>query len=248
MTCTEMLRTQNYLDGELDGAAATEAERHIASCAECQAQSADTAHLSDALRWQATRHLAPPALRDRIAAQLDAEPPRKHGPGRRSFWFGAASGAGASALAAALVLFAILPPSAAGLAQSVTDAHIGALMNGRMIAVISSNHHTVKPWFAGKVAVSPPVADFAKDGFILLGGRVDDVAGTRAAVVVYRHGGHEIDLFAWPDRGARLPGDSIIRGYRSAFWKSGDLDFAAVSDMEKSELQKFVTLVRAEPE
>jgi anti-sigma factor RsiW len=112
--------------------------------------------------------------------------------------------------------------------------------------VVSSNHHTVKPWFAGRIEVSPPVADFAKDGFVLAGGRVDRVAGSRAAVVVYRHGKHEIDLFVWPDRGARLPGESLRHGYRSFFWKNGDLDFAAVSDTERAELVKFTNLVRAE--
>lgn len=246
MSCPELLRTQAYLDGALDDAAATEAERHLRDCPECQKLAAELADLSDALRRGATQHRAPDALRTRIAAALDAETRPKRAP--RAFWFGAAGGSAITALAAALAFIVILPPSAETLAQSVTDAHTNALMNGAVIQVASSNHHTVKPWFAGKVDVSPPVTDFAQQGFVLTGGRLDNVAGTRAAVVVYRHGKHEVDLFVWPDRGANLPGESIRHGYRSFFWKNGDLDFAAVSDVERKELVQFTNLVRAEPE
>ena len=121
-------------------------------------------------------------------------------------------------------------------------------MSGHTIEVVSSNHHTVKPWFAGRVPLSPPVADFAKEGFTLAGGRADDVAGARTAVVVYRHGNHEIDLFVWTDKGSRLPADATTHGYHTVFWKKSDLDFAAVSDMDESELHKFTSLVKSEPE
>jgi anti-sigma factor RsiW len=252
MTCPEQLRTQAYLDGELDGHAAAEAERHIETCAECQAFSADAAHLSDAMRRKLTRRRAPAALRARIAAALDAERPSAKilafKPGGRSFWAGAASGVGLSALAAGFAILAILPPSAGTLAQSVADAHTEALMSGRVIEVASSSHHTVKPWFAGRVPLSPPVADFAQQGFALTGGRTSQIAGKSAAVVVYRHGRHEVDLFVWADNGARLPNETVARGYRSLFWKRGDLDFAAVSDMDHRELYKFAQLVQRERE
>ena len=249
MNCPELLRTQAFLDGELIGEAAREAERHIATCDECRAFSANIAELSDALRADATQHRAPQSLRDGVGALLDKETapgafiPRWR---QRAFWSGAVSGIGASALAAALTMFALLPPSAETLAQSVADAHTNALMSGKVIEVASSSHHTVKPWFAGKVEVSPPVADFAQQGFPLIGGRVDKVAGSRAAVVVYHHGRHEIDLFVWPDKGAQLPGESTRHGYHAIFWKNGDLNFAAVCDMEGVELHKFVNLVRTE--
>jgi anti-sigma factor RsiW len=248
MTCEETLRTQAYLDGELDETAAAEAERHIEDCAECQALSMDSALLSDALRKDAARHRAPKALRERIMQSLEDEASPVPLVRKRSFWMGAASGAAVSALAAALAIFAILPPSATTLAQSVTEDHIRALMAGRTIEVASSSHHTVKPWFAGRVEVSPPVADFPQQGFDLAGGRIDKVAGTRAAVVVYRHGLHEIDLFVWPDKGSQLPGEQSRHGYHAIFWKNGDLNYAAVCDMEGPELRKFVNLVRTEPE
>ncbi len=249
MTCGETLRTQAYLDGALDGAALRDAERHIAGCAECRQLSADVAQLSDAMRKGATQYRAPQTLRAGIGAALDAEDSKTVVPfRRRSFWFGAASGAGISAIAASIVMMLMLPPSAMTLAQAITDDHTQALANGHLIEIASSNHHVVKPWFAGRVDVSPPAADFAKDGFPLAGGRVDAVAGSRAAVVVYRHGRHVIDLFVWPDKGSVLPGNATRHGYHVMFWKNGDLNFAAVSDTERHELEKFVGLVRNQPE
>jgi anti-sigma factor RsiW len=244
MSCEHLLNTQSFLDGELTGAEAAEAERHLGTCVACQAFAADAAELSDALRKTA-RHPAPPHLRAAVLARLDREPVAFS---RRSFWIGAGSGAGISALAAGFIFLALLPPSIATLTQSVADAHAGALTAGKTIMVASSNHHTVKPWLAAHAGLSPPVTDFAGDGFKLTGGRVDEVAGRPAAVMVYAHGNHEVDLFAWPDRGADLPGPAITHGFRTAFWKQGDMDFAAVSDIDQAAFQKFVALARAQRE
>jgi len=244
MSCDQELNTQSYLDGELQGAAAAQAERHLQTCAACQALAAATADLSDALRG-ASRYRAPDGLRARILSRLRREPARLPA---RNFWLGALSGGTVSALAAVLAIMTILPPSAATLTQSLADAHGRALLSGQTIMVASSNHHTVKPWLAAHAAISPPVADFALQGFALTGGRVDDVAGSRAAVMVYRHGNHELDLFAWPDRGAGLPQPGMSHGFRTGFWKSGDLDFAAVSDVDEAEFQKFIALAQAQRE
>jgi len=246
MSCPELLRTQAYLDGELDGTAAIEAARHIETCAACQTSSASAARLGDALGRADLRHRAPPALRERLIAAIDAESPAHRASFvQRSFWAGAMSGAAATAAAAGLAFTLSLPPSTWSLAQSIADDHIAALLSGHPIQIASSNHHIVKPWFAGRAEVSPPTPDFPQQGFTLAGGRVDRVAGARAAVVVYRHGGHVIDLFVWPDKGSILPRNTTRHGYHSIFWKSGDLDFAAVSDTESSELEKFVALVRS---
>ncbi len=97
--------------------------------------------------------------------------------------------------------------------------------------------------------VAPASArDFAAEGFKLTGGRIDTLAGQHAAVVVYEHGLHEIDLFVWADRGGRLPGAGTRRGYNILCWKHDDLDFAAVSDMQASELSTFGSLIRAAQE
>lgn len=240
MSCDHILNTQSYLDGQLDGAESDMAERHLKTCAECQRFATQAADLSDALRG-ATRHQAPELLRARVQKALRHEAP----PSRlRAFWWGAASGGGLSALAAALALFLLLPPSAASLAEAVADAHARALTGGQTIMVASSNHHVVKPWLAAHAGLSPPAADFAAQGFVLTGGRVDEIAGKTAAVAVYARGNHELDLFSWVDKGGALPAPGMVHGFHTAFWKVGDLDFAAVSDMDEASFRKFVDLAR----
>jgi anti-sigma factor RsiW len=244
MSPDHLLNTQSYLDGELTGAEAAEAERHLQTCAECQEFAAAAADISDALR-KVPRHAAPSHLRAALLARLDKEPVRFSS---RSFWMGAAGGAGASALAAGFALLVLLPPSVATLTQSLADAHARALTSGHTIMVASSDHHTVKPWLAAHAGLSPLVTDFASDGFTLTGGRLDEVAGRPAAVITYAHGNHEVDMFAWPDRGTQLPEPGIAHGFRTAFWKTGDMDYAAVSDMDQAAFGKFVTLARAQRE
>ena len=244
MACDEALKTQAYLDGELDAGQALAIEAHLESCAECQALAADHADVKTAMAG-ATYYRAPTALRAKISDMLDTEAkmvplkaPRKSG-----FWLGAGSGAGSMAIAAALA-FLVFAPANNAVVADLADAHVRSLMGEHLIDVASSDHHTVKPWFAGHSDVSPPAEDFKADGFTLVGGRADYVHGSRAAVVVYRHGAHVINLFAWADRDAHLPGTSSRDGYRMVFWKQKDLDLAAVSDVDPAELDRFVDLVK----
>lgn len=247
MTCEQSLLVQAYLDGELDAADALEAEQHLESCAECQAMAADHAEMKAAMAG-ATYHRANAALRNRISAALDAETrsdvvteirSTRRKPG---FWLGAGSGAGGMAIAAALAFLLFLPANP--LVNDLATAHLRSLMPDHLIDVASSDHHTVKPWFAGHADVSPPAEDFKTEGFTLVGGRADYVHGERAAVVVYRHDAHIINLFAWADRNANLPGTRSRDGYRMIFWKQNDLDLAAVSDVDPAELDQFVALVK----
>lgn len=263
MSCAEILTTQAWLDGELAGAEAQAAERHVAGCAECQDFCEDAAAIRSEVRGYAQRYTAPDRLKLRVreaianadnAVKVPAEPSgppaRYRGTGGRrgAFLGGFLGGVGVGGLAAALLLWALLPPTPDTMADRVVRAHTSALMSGKMIQVASSDHHTVKPWFAGKIDLSPPVRDFAAEGFKLAGGRIDRIGGQSAAVVVYQHGLHEIDLFVWADRGERLPGAGQRRGYNELFWKRGDLDFAAVSDMQADELATFSTLLRTAQE
>ena len=210
--------------------------------------------MSDRIRRHAPRYVAPVALRRDIESILSAERRRfswrrlaRGAPFGSGFWRGAFSGVGVSAMAAGLAVMVLSPPSPATLTDAVTTAHIRALTTGRAIAVASSDHHTVKPWFSGRIALSPPVADFADRGFKLTGGRLDRVAGAPAAVVVYSHGKHEIDLFVCADRGGTLPPPGTRHGYHALFWKTADLDFAAVSDTDQGTLAEFSALVRSLP-
>ena len=245
MACDQSLQTQAYLDGELDAADSLKAEAHLENCADCQAMAADHAEMKAAMAG-ATYHRASPELRARIGAALDAESKVISIPAPRRkdrFWLGAGSGAGGMAIAAALAFFLFLPTNAV-VVSDLAEAHQRSLVSEHLIDVASSDHHTVKPWFAGHADVSPPAEDFKADGFTLAGGRADYVHGARAAVVVYRHGAHVINLFAWADRGQSLPASGTRDGYRMILWKQDDLDLAAVSDVDPNELDQFVKLVK----
>ena len=245
MACDHSLQTQAYLDGELDATQSLQAEAHLETCTECQALAADHADMKAAMAG-VSYHRASPELRARIGAALDAEAkviPMLTQRRRDRFWLGAGSGAGGMAIAAALAFF-LFQPTNAVVVSDLAEAHQRSLVGEHLIDVASSDHHTVKPWFAGHSDVSPPAEDFKADGFTLVGGRADYVHGARAAVVVYRHGAHVINLFAWADRGQSLPASGTRDGYRMMLWKQDDLDLAAVSDVDPGELDHFVALVK----
>jgi anti-sigma factor RsiW len=156
----------------------------------------------------------------------------------------------AAALVLGAALTALLLPfresiSTRGLDEALVGAHVRALMKGPLVEVVSSDRHAVKPWFAGRVDLSPKVKDLADRGYPLSGGRVDEVSGRRVAVVAYTHGRHEVDVFVWV---AAAPAPAVAmgasRGYHVVRWTEGDLGYAAVSDMEEGELRAFVDLVR----
>lgn len=247
MACAEALRVQAYFDGELDAADALRVEEHLRHCPECESAIEELDRDRAALR-NATYHRAPAALRAAVTAAIAAEAgPRMSRPSliprTRAFWAGAGTGAIASALAAALAMFLVLPSPADELASELTGAHVRSLMAGHLIDVQSSDQHTVKPWFAGHADVSPPTPDFPKEDYRLIGGRADYIDGRRAAVVVYRHGKHIINVFSWSQNGG-MPSDVTRNGYHMMFWRSGDLVFCAVSDTQSSELDRFVSLMK----
>jgi anti-sigma factor RsiW len=160
------------------------------------------------------------------------------------FWRGAFSGIGGTALAAGLAFFLLAPRLTSPLLDDLVSAHVRSLMPDHLIDVVSTDKHTVKPWFAGHTDVSPVVADFDNQGYRLIGGRADYFDHQRAAVVVYQHGSHVINVFSWAaDRGA-LPQDTTRNGYHMAFWRTGNLAYCAVSDTGWDELQGLVRLLR----
>lgn len=249
MTCAEIERTSALLDGELDAEIGAEAERHIETCRACQALVAAAGEASELLRSPAARLQAPASLRSRITKSLNAEQAKvvqfASRPIGRQFWLGAASGVAATAITAAAVIAVLVMPTASALTTTLVDDHVHALASGQAIVVASSSHHTVKPWFAGRAPLSPPVGDFSAEGFALAGGRLATVAGGEAAVVVYRHGAHEIDLYVWPNQRIAPAPNAERRGYHVISWRAQDLTLAAVSDVQPVELDRFVHLVQS---
>ena len=251
MQCAESLRMQAYFDGEVDAVTAADLERHAERCAECQALLSDLKAMRSALREQLPRESAPPQLRARVLRALEdesrrslalAKPPRRASWRLPSFWLGTLAGV-AAALIATVGLPLLAPTSAAALPDELVAAHVHSLLPQQLIAVVSTDRHTVKPWFAGHADVSPAVADFAAQGYRLVGGRADFLARQRAAVVVYAHGAHIINVFSWV-AGGPLPSDTTRSGYHLAFWQSGNLRYCAVADTGWEELLGLVRLLR----
>ncbi len=126
------------------------------------------------------------------------------------------------------------------LTSKVVDRHISALAGEHVFEVRSSNQHTVKPWFQGKLDVSPPVTDLASAGFPLVGGRVETIGGRRVAALVYQRREHVIDVFVAPVRGGIATSDArSIRGFQERHWVQADLSLWVVSDLNNRELSEF---------
>ena len=252
MRCDKALRVQALFDGELDAAASLETEEHLNGCADCSALFEELTRTRAALRTAAPYHRADAALRARVTAALDREdkPTAASNIGMlltrsRAFWAGLVGGGAGAALATAMLMLAFVAPVNEALVAELSGAHVRSLMANHLIDIASSDHHTVKPWFAGQADVSPPVTDFAGQGYPLVGGRIDYVDGRRAAVVVYRRGKHVINVFTWPMTEA-LPADAARDGYHMVFWRGDDLAFAAVSDAAPAEIEGLKKLIVAQ--
>jgi anti-sigma factor RsiW len=244
--CAEMrLKLQADLDGELEAGDAAAVAAHTLTCPDCAAVQAELGALSARLRTELSYHAAPALLRQAIAARI--APPVPAPPVRRPPWFGRGVSFGAGfALAACLALAIVLPRGGGGMADSIVASHIRALQPGHLMDVVSTDQHTVKPWFDGRLDFAPPVKDFAAEGFPLIGGRLDYLDGRAVAALAYRRDKHIIDVYVWP--GAATPiaalGDGARNGYNVAHWTQDGMVFWAVSDVEASQLADFARLWR----
>ena len=252
MICSECRTVlQAFLDGELDVVRQVEIEDHLRTCDACsrihQAQLAlrsalkseelyfrAPAHLDGRFEWR--RNLRNARRRCRVRGCRPGSPPAS--PPRPS---------SLSRSSSAPVLSR--PSRTERIAQDVVSAHIRSLMPGHLTDVASSEHHTVKPWFAGKLDFSPPVADLSAEGFQLVGGRLDYAADRPVAALVYRKGEHFINLFVWPSASNRESAEAADarQGYNLLFWTRGQTNFWAISDMNATELKQFADLVKSRP-
>ena len=247
--CAEMrLLVQADMDGELTPAEAARVAAHLDQCGGCTELQGQLLALTQRLRREAPYYAAPDALRAAVQARL--APPI---PVARPAWWQrrprlrlrsvAPFGAG-FALAACLALLLVLPGGGGGLPDSVVANHIRALQPGHLMDVASTDEHTVKPWFDGRIDFAPPVKDLKTEGFPLTGGRLDYVAGRAVAALVYQRRQHTIDLFVWPDSSTsdRAPAEGSRNGYNFQRWSRGGMAFWAVSDLSAQELAEFVRL------
>jgi anti-sigma factor RsiW len=242
MICAEAeILIHALLDGELDAGHAHDVEAHAGSCPRCAAELRGYRDLRRATPAAQLRYTAPVHLRQSIESALPSAPPRAAS--RRSVLKGFAMGTALSvAMAASLVITVIRTDEDQRVLGDVLSAHVRSLQADHLTDVQTSDQHTVKPWFNGRLDVAPPVVDLTAQGFRLIGGRLDYIDGKAVASIVYRRRTHVINLIvaqgaASAQRGTKL---DTMQGFNIERWSARGLEFFAVSDINADELQEFV--------
>lgn len=237
-----------YLDGELATGDARQLETHLAQCPDCTRFRDRRVELRAAIVAGAPTFQAPATLRERIreAARGTSLATRAGRFNPRNLWRPLALAASLAVVALGSWTLALQRAAGEALADDVLASHIRSLMPGHLTDVPSSDQHTVKPWFNGRLDYSPPVYDFAGRGYPLLGGRLDYVGGRPVAVLVYGRRQHMINVFVWPVGGVPSGGPSTRthQGYHELHWTAGDYTYWVVSDLGLAELQDFAQLLR----
>jgi len=258
MDCNETRRLLDAdTDGELDLVRHLELEAHRRACPDCARRAENARARRSALREALPRFTAPPQLAEKIRASLRAESAAVAAPAattspvpRRAplFWpIWNIAGLAASLAFAVLVGFAWGHARARAnllVDEAVTD-HVRSLQGSHLMDVVSTDQHTVKPWFAGKLDFSPPVVDLAAAGFPLAGGRLEHLDGRPAAALVFHRRQHAINLFIWPAATAVSSRHAERNGYNAETWSQAGLNFLAVSEIPAGELAQFAEAFRA---
>ncbi|MGM4911981.1 anti-sigma factor family protein [Rhizobium sp. 768_B6_N1_8] len=244
-----------FIDGELDSVHAAQFEDHLATCENCRAEMEGVAAVRKIIDQDGVRWRPPEALRSQVLSMLSFEQtaassslpvPRQAPFRRRTFdfirqWSFVPS---LAVLAASAFLFVNAPSQTLILQDEIMASHVRSMMADHLTDVLTSDQHTVKPWFNGRIDFSPPVSDLAKDGFPLVGGRVDYIGGRAVAALVYRRHGHVINLFIWPAAsGAQTTTEHD--GYNMVQWSDGGLTFWAISDVASGDLAEFESFFRS---
>jgi anti-sigma factor RsiW len=239
MTCDEAeILLHALIDGELDAGHAREVEDHIAGCPRCAAALQTYRDMSKAVAGANLHYTAPPELRRRIEAAL----PQARAPSRRGVLRGFAMGSAISAIAASGLFAVILRNDDEQRIQSeVVSAHLRSLQAGHLTDVLSTDQHTVKPWFNGRLDVAPPVVDLTAQGFTLIGGRLDYVDTRPIGAIVYRRRSHVINLFVAQTASTERRAAKIesLQVFNIRHWSDRGLNYWAVSDLGPDELAEF---------
>ncbi|MGI8524732.1 MAG: anti-sigma factor family protein [Pseudolabrys sp.] len=247
MNCDEAgVLLHALIDGELDAGHAREVEAHVAGCAKCAAAFRTFRQMHDALASSPLGYTAPASLRARVGQAVPG-PARAS---RRAVLGGFAAGATVSALPASGVLvLALRKDDQARILNETVSAHLRSLQADHLIDVQSSDQHTVKPWFNGRLDVAPPVIDLTAQGFTLIGGRLDYIDAKPVAVIVYRRRIHVINLFVAPESAStrRTATMSNLHGFNVRSWSENGFALWAVSDINADELAEFGEKFEATP-
>jgi anti-sigma factor RsiW len=253
MTCDETeILLHALIDGELDAGHARDVETHVAACPACAEKLKAFRAMRETMVQARLKDAAPAHLRNRIEAALAVPAAAVSTPRQswlasvraswKNFFGGFAVGTALSAaVAASLVIAVVRNDQNQQIASDVVSAHLRSLQAGHLTDVETSDQHTVKPWFNGKLDVAPPVIDLTAQGFTLIGGRLDYINGQPVASIVYRRRKHVINLFVAQQLGAAVHGvkDEIVQGFNIRHWSESGLDLWAVSDIDAGELDEF---------
>lgn len=249
MSC-EFTRTalHGYLDGELDATRAAEFERHLESCRECATALGAEESLRSSLQGVDFYERAPISLRKKIREGLEAATAPASSfriPAWRWVAVAAAILIVASVSWFAWPRFQNSSSSSPFTAVEVIDAHVRSLQPGHLTDVASTDQHTVKPWFDGKLAFVPPVKDFADEGFSLVGGRLDVLGGQNVAALVYSRRKHIINVFVMPTKEPDTPihPPGLRQGFQWRHWRRQGMEYCAVSDVSDSDLYELAQLL-----
>jgi anti-sigma factor RsiW len=245
-------RLTPFIDDELDPVASREVQEHLKTCADCSAELTRLRETSERLHRDITYHRAPDLLRARILHQTRAA--SRPEAGARSWlahraWLSAA--ATILVVAGGVWVVALMSGGAgdAALTREAVAAHVRSLMADHLTDVASTDQHTVKPWFAGKLDFSPPVTDFAAAGYPLEGGRLDYLQGRAVAALVYGRHKHVINVFVWPvtGRSRAIAPTETRQGFHVIHGTGAGMAFWMVSDLNAEELAGFARLLIAPP-
>ena len=249
MNCQEIEGLKHaYADRELDLVRTTEIEHHLSDCRACSQAYQHIRALGSALKSADLYFKAPAQLKKRIRASLPNEA-RSSPTTPFAWWQWLKWGipVAGTALTALLLATALIRPSTdERLTQEITASHVRSLMAAHLTDVASSDQHTVKPWFDGKIDFAPPVKDLAAQGFPLVGGRLDYLQDRQVAALVYQRHKHFVNLFIWPaPRSSNTTEKLTVRlGYNLIHWKESGMTFWAVSDLNSAELREFADLIK----